>query len=213
MPLKLLARFRPDAAWTLGPGDMLYLPPDRAHEGVALDPCTTYSIGFRAPSAQDLATAFLDWLRDRMALSGRYADPGLGPSREPARIGAAMQAQCAAAIARVRWTRSLADVFLGCYLTEPKPDVTFRPPPRPLAARAFAAAAARRGLRLDPATRLLYDGRSIFINGGAILRPSRGAAALERLANTRQTDPADKNMTAPLELLYQWYCDGFLHLR
>ncbi len=54
-----------------------------------MDACTTYSIGFRAPSAQELGTAFLDWLRDSIALEGRYADPSLATSAEPARIGAA----------------------------------------------------------------------------------------------------------------------------
>ena len=213
VPLKVLARFRPDAEWTLEPGDMLYLPPDHAHEGVALDACTTYSVGFRAPSTQELATSFLDWLRDRVALTGRYADPRLGPAREPARIGAAMQAQCAAAVARIRWRRPVADVFLGCYLTEPKPSVTFAPPSRPLTGRAFAASAARRGLRLDPATQLLYDARGIVINVEAIVRLRRGAPGIERLANRRRTGPADKNMTATAPLLYRWYCDGYLHLR
>src|SRR5439155_8345072 len=33
MPLKILARFRPEQEWVLGPGDMLYLPPAIAHEG------------------------------------------------------------------------------------------------------------------------------------------------------------------------------------
>ena len=212
MPIKLLARFRPDAEWTLGPGDMLYLPPDHAHDGVALDACTTYSIGFRAPSSQELATGFLDWLRDELAVEGRYADPDLRPAREPARIGAAMRAQCAAAIGQIRWKRSATDVFLGCYLTEPKPNVTFRRPPRPLTPRAFAAAAARRGLRLDASTQLLYDGRWIFINGAAIARPRGGAPAIERLANARKLGPADGNVTAPPELLYRWYCDGYLHL-
>src|ERR1700674_4101511 len=30
-------------------GDLLYLPPGWRHDGVALEPCYTYSIGFRAP--------------------------------------------------------------------------------------------------------------------------------------------------------------------
>lgn len=212
VPIKLLARFRPDAEWTLGPGDMLYLPPDHAHDGVALDACTTYSVGFRAPSSQELATAFLDWLRDELAVDGRYADPDLRPAREPARIGAAMRAQCAAAIGQIRWNRSAADVFLGCYLTEPKPNVTFHPPPRPLAPRAFAVAAGRHGLRLDASTQLLYDGRWIFINGAAVARPRSGAPAIERLANARKLGAADRNSRAPPELLYRWYCDGYLHL-
>ncbi len=211
-PLKLLANFRPDDDWTLGPGDMLYLPPDHAHEGVAVDACTTYSVGFRASSTQQLATAFLDWLRDEIALDGRYADPDLRPARSPARIDAAMQAQCAAALTRIRWDRSAADVFLGCYLTEPKPNVYFAPPARPLAPRAFAAAAARRGLRLDERTQLLYDARWVFINGAAIARPARGAPAIERLANARAIARGKPGTAESAKLLYRWYCDGYLHL-
>jgi 50S ribosomal protein L16 3-hydroxylase len=179
---------------------------------VALDACTTYSVGFRAPSAQELATAFLDWLRDHVALDGRYADPDLKPTREPARIGAAMQARCAAAIDRIHWNRASAAVFIGCYLTEPNPNSTYQRPPRPLSAQAFTAAAARRGLHLDACTRLLYDGRWIFINGAAIARPRSGATAIERLANARATGPRDANAAMPHQLLYRWYCDGYLHV-
>jgi 50S ribosomal protein L16 3-hydroxylase len=211
-PLKLLANFRPDSEWTLGPGDMLYLPPDRAHEGVAIDACTTYSIGFRAASTQQLATAFLDWLRDEIALDGRYADPDLRPARAPARIGAAMQAQCANALGRIRWNRSAADIFLGCCLTEPKPNVYFTPPRRPLPPRAFAAAAARRGVRLDARTQLLYDRRWVFINGAAIARPPTGGREIELLANARRMAIGKPLPAAPARLLYRWYCDGYLDL-
>jgi 50S ribosomal protein L16 3-hydroxylase len=211
-PLKLVANFRPDSDWTLGPGDMLYLPPDHAHEGVAIDACTTYSVGFRAASTQQLATAFLDWLRDEIALDGRYSDPDLRPPRAPAHIGAAMQAQCAEALGRIRWNRSTADIFLGCYLTEPKPNVYFTPPERPLTPRAFASAAARRGVRLDARTQLLYDARWIFINGAAIARPQTGGATIELLANARGMASRKPAIAAPDRLLYRWYCDGYLHL-
>ena len=212
LPLKLLARFRPDGDWTLGPGDMLYLPPNHAHDGVALDACTTYSIGFRAPSTQQLATAYLDWLRYEIALDGHYTDPKLRPAREPARIGAAMQAQCAAALGRIRWNRSATDVFLGCYLTEPKPNVFFTLPPRPMTSQAFAVAAARRGLHLDARTQLLYDRRWIFINGAAVARPRTGAPAIERLADARGIDAGQPGGGAAAKLFYRWYCDGYLHL-
>jgi 50S ribosomal protein L16 3-hydroxylase len=212
LPVKLLANFRPDGEWTLGPGDMLYLPPNHAHDGVALDACTTYSIGFRATSAQQLATGFLDWLRDEVSLDGRYADPGLRPAREPARIGAAMRAQCAAVLDRIRWDRSSVAVFLGCYLTEPKPNVFFARPPRPLTPQAFAAALARRGLHLDVRTQLLYDNSRIFINGAAIGRTRTAAQLIERLANARGIGAGDARGRAAVKLLYQWYCDGYLHL-
>ena len=41
---------RPQTSMTLGPGDVLYLPPGIPHDGVAEDLCTTWSVGFRAPT-------------------------------------------------------------------------------------------------------------------------------------------------------------------
>src|SRR6185503_10079030 len=83
--------------WTVGgrsfvaePGDLLYLPPGREHDGVALEPCTTYSIGFRAPRGAELGAAFLDWLHERGLPDARYRDPGLRPATKPARIPAGM---------------------------------------------------------------------------------------------------------------------------
>src|SRR6266851_4839460 len=111
LPVKILSRFRPDAEYTLNGGDMLYLPPACAHDGVAVDACTTYSIGFRAPSAQELGTAFLDWMRDSIALEGRYADPSLAPTTEPARIDRGMQERCSAMLAGVRWSETMVSRF------------------------------------------------------------------------------------------------------
>ncbi len=49
LPLKVLSRFEPEEEYLLEPGDMLYLPPRWAHDGVAVGECMTCSIGFRAP--------------------------------------------------------------------------------------------------------------------------------------------------------------------
>lgn len=42
LPLKILANFRPEEEFVLEPGDMLYLPPHYAHDGVAEGDCMTY---------------------------------------------------------------------------------------------------------------------------------------------------------------------------
>src|SRR3546814_4626348 len=53
--LRLLAAFEASEEWILEPGDILYVPPGLAHEGVAVgDDCMTYSVGFRAPSRGEL---------------------------------------------------------------------------------------------------------------------------------------------------------------
>ena len=59
LPLKILANFQPEHDWVLNPGDMLYLPPRYAHDGVAIGECMTYSIGFRVPQMGDLARELL----------------------------------------------------------------------------------------------------------------------------------------------------------
>ncbi|MBY0573150.1 MAG: cupin domain-containing protein, partial [Undibacterium sp.] len=48
MPLKILRNFKCEEEYVLEAGDMLYLPPHYAHDGVALGDCMTYSIGFKA---------------------------------------------------------------------------------------------------------------------------------------------------------------------
>jgi 50S ribosomal protein L16 3-hydroxylase len=210
LPVKILARFRPQHECVLDPGDLLYLPPDVAHDGVAVDACSTYSIGFRAPSAHELATAFLDWLRDRVEVDGRYRDPDLGVRRNPGRIGRDLGAYAKDVLSRVTWDERAVERFLGAYLTEPKPAVSFSPPARPLSGTAFAARASRRGLRLDSGTQLLYDASHLFINGD-VLEPSANAkSALRRLADARDL-PAGRMDRDALKFLYRWYRDGFLH--
>jgi len=128
LPVKILRRFTPEMDAVLAPGDMLYLPPSYAHDGVALDACTTYSIGFRAASRNEIAKAFLDHLRDELALDGRFADPDLKPSDEPARIAEPMQRRVDSILRGIRWDRAATARFLGIFLSEPKPDVYFDPP-------------------------------------------------------------------------------------
>jgi 50S ribosomal protein L16 3-hydroxylase len=212
LPLRILRRFTPEHDEVLGPGDLLYLPPHYAHDGVAVTECTTYSIGFRAPSANELAAAFLDFLRDGLDLPGRYADPDLAPTREPARIGAAMRGQCMRMLATLRWDSATVARFLGCWLSEPKPHVYFERPRHPRTRASFAAAAARTGLRLNPRTQLLYDERHLFINGAALARPLAGEPALIRLANARTLGAHDAGALPPpvMALLHDWYRDGFL---
>ena len=75
--LKQLRHFSPDHAWTLAPGDMLYLPPGVPHEGVADGPCMTFSVGMRAPATGELLLDFAEHLAERLPESQRYTDAGL----------------------------------------------------------------------------------------------------------------------------------------
>jgi len=85
-PLNVLQRFEPEQEWVLEPGDMLYLPPNIAHHGVALDAGMTWSIGARAPSGADLLQGLGEWLALEPREGGRYQDPSLEPVTRPGEI-------------------------------------------------------------------------------------------------------------------------------
>jgi 50S ribosomal protein L16 3-hydroxylase len=59
VPLKVLSHFEPEEEFVLEAGDMLYLPPKWAHDGIAEGECMTYSIGFRSPARDELAREML----------------------------------------------------------------------------------------------------------------------------------------------------------
>jgi 50S ribosomal protein L16 3-hydroxylase len=210
LDLKILARFEPEEEWILEAGDMLYLPPGVAHEGVALDECSTWSIGFRAPDASQIAQAFLDFLRDRVDLAGLYRDAGAAPTTNPGSIPPALMAHAERAVRAIRWSRSDVREFAGRFLTEPKAHVFFGAPRRPLSRRAFEARGRREGLVLDPQSRLMFSGTMFFMNGETIAAREAGTRkALRTLANARALEPGSAATRELWDLAHEWYRRGF----
>lgn len=185
-------------------GDLLYLPPGVRHDGVALETCFTYSVGFRAPRGSELGAAFLDWLHQRGLPEAEYRDPGLRPARRPAEIPASLVEFAAAVLDRVRWTRGDVERFLGEYLSEPKAHVVFAPGARP-------RAPARSLVRLDAKTRLIYRGRRFFINGESFTVPG-GMEGLRELADRRVTDGRRLAGARLRALILDWTRLGYAHL-
>ena len=209
-PLRILRRFNAEDEWRLGPGDMLYLPPHVAHYGIAEDACMTYSIGFRAPTTEELAQGFLMHLQDTIALEGRYADPDLRLQRHPGEISRAMLTQIETMIAKIKWSKRDIAEFAGCYLSEPKPNVFFDPPDAPLSRAAFNRQANKTGVALHPKSRLLFSGGHFFINGEAFTPAVDETAALQQLADQHRIAPP---LPATLrERFYDWYEAGWLEI-
>jgi 50S ribosomal protein L16 3-hydroxylase len=214
LPLKILKHFHPDQEFVLDPGDMLYLPPQYAHDGIALGECMTYSIGFRAPTYQELGEAFLQFMADSIDLPGRYADPDLPPTKRPAEIDRTMLMDVSSKLANIRFTEEDITVFLGEYLSEPKSSIFFTPPSRTPTLARFTQAAAQRGLTLSRKTRMLYRNRHLFINGESFTLSRADKAPLITLANTRKLEGQDVSLSSPdvLEALFTWYRNGWLEL-
>lgn len=216
-PLKVLAHFEAEDEWLLEPGDMLYLPPGWAHDGVADGECTTISIGFRAAGRDEIGREVLQQMLDMAdpAAGGpRYRDPGQAATAEPGRIPAALQAFATQAARRFAGNRGALECALGEVLSTPKRGVWFDPEAAVEGGRAMGNHAGNHaGIRLDQRTRMLYDDRHVFINGESFRASGRDARAMRRLADQRCLDAkAIEHLSMPAaRLLADWLEAGWIH--
>jgi 50S ribosomal protein L16 3-hydroxylase len=170
----------------------------------------TYSIGFRAPSHQELGEQFLVHLQDQLCLDGMYADPNLQLQQHPSEISTDMLQQVAQTIQKIKWDNADIANFLGRYLSEPKPHIFFDAPEAPWTYKRFQQAVSMSGIALDLKTQMLCHHTTVFINGESHPLDSDGYICLRQLADNRQLNPKTKLPTSALDLLYQWYQDGYL---
>ncbi|MVW79717.1 cupin domain-containing protein [Bordetella sp. 02P26C-1] len=234
LPLKILQNFEPEHDVVLEPGDMLYLPPQAAHDGVAVGgDCMTISIGFRAPTQAILARGLLEAAADQVMarvglLGGPYGEPPLpGPRLEalyrdpgqpavetPAALPDSLVQATLDTLAKVRFDDAVAARFLGCWLTEPSNLSVFEPPAE-LAVDLALEWPERGYLQLDRRSRMLYRGKQLFINGEAAHVPAE--PALRALADARKlacNDPRCRKLSDDArETLMDWLDSGWLHYR
>lgn len=207
IPLKVLAQFEPEEEFVLEPGDMLYLPPRYAHDGIAEGECMTYSIGFRAPARAELANELLVRLTDE-AQEGDvpvlYRDPRQEAVEQPAAIPASLQDFAREALAKALAEPLALERALGEYLTEPKPNVWFDPD---------ASGAMIESVVLDRRTRMMYDAHHVFINGESYRAGGRDATLMRRLADQRRLSVRDMARASDdaLELISSWCDAGWAH--
>lgn len=225
---KILQHFEPEEEFVLDPGDMLYLPPHIAHDGISeSDECITVSIGFRAPSLAVLARGLLEVAADQLSarnglgfgpystpalpgpdLSGMFQDKRLAATTEPAALPDELVNSALAAVKKITFTERMAARFLGCWLTEPNSLTVF-----PIAEDMIDiddVIDSNGSLVLDRRSRMIYRGADLFINGEALELKTN--ATLKKFADTRVLTCGDlkKANAATLAQLQEWLDDGWI---
>ncbi|MGB6098091.1 MAG: cupin domain-containing protein [Comamonas thiooxydans] len=207
-PLKILSNFEPEEEFVLEPGDMLYLPPKWAHDGVAEGECMTYSIGFRSPDRSELGRELLLRMSDEPDEPETpviYRDPKQEAVSNPALIPEGMYD-----FAREALKKAMAEPLalaleraLGEYLTDPKPNVWFEHGDENGMFESVV---------LDRRTRMMYDAKHIFINGESYLAGGRDATLMRKLADSRALSRKDLATASDdaLELLSSWFDAGWV---
>jgi len=187
-------------------GDMLYLPPHYAHEGVAVGECMTYSIGFKAETNHTMASVLLSRLADfeNLKAAQTYSDPDQSATVHPAKIPDQLQAFALNSIQQK--LNKEKDIFcaLGEWLSEPKPEVWFEAQARPKIVKS---------IRLDKKSLMLYDKDGVFLNGESWRCRGYDALLLRLLADQRQLSKAELLNASPevLQLLSALIEAGWAH--
>ena len=236
VPLKILQNFVAEEEFVLGAGDMLYLPPRYAHEGIAEEAagadgkaidCMTYSIGFRAPAKRELAAGLLHHLAEfsedesedegksdgpsgvagqRQRAATRYRDPDQLATATPGAMPQGLTTFATQAVFEALQDPQAVACALGEYMTELKSSVWFDEVTVPWAPQDKVS------LCLAPQTRMLYDTHHVFINGESYLAKGADARLMQRLADQRKLTSIElvKASQAARSLLADWHDAGWL---
>ncbi len=209
-PLKILKKFQPEQEWVLESGDMLYLPPQYAHNGIAEDDCMTYSIGFRSPSHQELITQFLIYLQDNLEIEGWYSDPDLELQSHPSIVSSTLRAKVSSILKKIKWDRKDVENFIGIYLSEPKSHVLFDQPEKKLSPQLFLQEVKEKGIALNLKSRMLVNNNKLYING-EVYKVSKGTyKELIKLADNFELPPSVIFCQETKNILYEWYVNGYI---
>jgi 50S ribosomal protein L16 3-hydroxylase len=189
--LRLIAEFEATGEWVLNPGDILYVPPCFAHQGVAVgDDCMTYSIGFRAPSRAELVEGWCEHQAERMVDEDRYADPDLAHQACPGEITARAIDRLHGLVLDALSDRDAFARWFGQHNSQPKYDADWRPD-APIGHQALRASLAQ-GVPLarNPASRFSFirqhDGANLlFVDGHAFDCAGDIAVLAEQLCDAR----------------------------
>lgn len=194
LPMKILQDFRVEQEWDLEPGDMLYLPPHIAHDGIALDAgCQTWSVGFRSQSYKEILQEGLwrlaESLEDIPELNKRFADPKQAATDCAEQLPVEIITQVAQKLKGLKLDR--VETFLpgiAAYLSEPKPQAYFDGTVNDLSPEEFRRRLNKQALQVHPYTRLLALGSRIYCNGEEMTGGQTAAtqAAWRSLASNKE---------------------------
>ena len=231
LPCKILQRFEAEQEFVLEPGDMLYLPPHVAHDGIAeTHNCMTISIGFRAPTHGALAYGMLHAMSDQLManlgnddglyarpvipgpnMDETYKDPGTPATSSPAELPTELLKTAIAATKRLPVGRKQAARFLGQWLTELPDNADFIPGDDVLPEHEPIPAIGR--LVLDRCTRMMYWGKELYINGE--VAPVKASSRMRTLADERvltcSPELLDELKRKEEAVLRDWIAEGWLH--
>jgi 50S ribosomal protein L16 3-hydroxylase len=188
--LRILQHFTAADDWILEPGDMLYLPPNIAHHGVAMNECMTCSVGFRAPSISNMVSEYAEYIATGIDQNLRYEDPELQHQQHPAEISPDSLVRILDILAtRLRVDNDSLLRWFGEFCSEPRSGMHPHPPDTLFSSYndLSAALTAASIVTQSPVSKFLFcrynDAAWLFVDG---ISYTSSTSFAERLTDTRE---------------------------
>lgn len=194
-PLRILSSWDGEETVTLAPGDMLYLPPGIGHHGVAEDDCITLSVGFRAPTIDDVLTGFTDFLCNESDASDHLNDPDLQVQDNPGTIQPDVIDRLETVIREKLGDRRQLALWFGQYSTASKSMDIVVPAEEPASAEDLAEAIhAGEQMRWNEGSRFAYyefaSETALFVDGEQFLLKGEACPLAPLLCSAARIDMA-----------------------
>lgn len=193
--LRLLRDFHSEEDWIVEPGDILYLPPNLAHYGIAIGDSMTYSIGFRTPSVAEILDDFTSTVVQNLPPDLRYTDTDPRLPQRPGELRPEVAEQLLTLLRTTLLDKRQAGRWFGRYMTSPKYPELSNASAEPLSRSALLDyLQAGEVLLRNPAARLAYtvleDGAELYADGH-LLPCSPAVTSLLPVLCDPFTEPAD----------------------
>ncbi len=197
--LSILETMHVTDEWITNPGDLLYIPPMYAHNGVAQNDCMTFSVGFRAPSESDILQGLTDLATESLTEFDRYSDTSISNSTAtPALIDSDTSARLLDIVKNKLGNETLLNRWIAEAMTECKYEDIHEALEEPLEwDEVSPLMTPEHRLTQNETTRWAYfktdDAIYLFVNGIEYDFPINTATLqlIEKLANNRHTPVAD----------------------
>ncbi len=193
LDLRILPEFKAEQEWLLEPGDMLYLPPNVAHWGIAEGETMTCSVGFRAPTWQEMASAWFEARIEPLLPKERYRDPPLKPQIAPAEILPTSLDGFKEKLQACLDQLNQDERWFGRFVTESKEHLQVNPPLELLQEQAFLnrfreqAIIYRNSYSRMAFSRFEQDGMdTLYINGNSYTLPTTSGEFLPVITHYRE---------------------------
>ncbi|MGR5175754.1 ribosomal protein uL16 3-hydroxylase [Vibrio mediterranei] len=193
--LRQIESFEADIDQVLEPGDILYIPPGFPHDGYALEPSLSYSIGFRSPKEQELISNFADYVLAHDMGDVHMHKPELGTQANHGEISTSDLDTLTTMLRAQLDNQTVVKDFIACMLSQSRHQLNIVEPSPKWTSEEVAEHLANGGefYKVSGLRALVHEDEPnvVYINGEVFKVPENLTPLVSQLTHTEQVSETE----------------------